>query len=150
MKERQYGLIEKVKRKLSPSLTEAEIEERKSLAIGIAKKFQLDPDWQKWITGIYLFGSTVYGKPKRISDIDLAIITEQSFFFGLDFAWMTKRLQESVQKYCQELGGSRIEINCTVVPRKLLENPSREWGESAFEVFNEINQRGVCIFDVNR
>ncbi|KKR28629.1 MAG: hypothetical protein UT61_C0045G0015 [Candidatus Woesebacteria bacterium GW2011_GWA1_39_8] len=124
MHESERGLRYTLRSLLNRKLTPKETELRQQVAYDVAQRFSTDEEWSGWITGILLFGSMVNGKPRKKSDIDLAIITKQDNFFGLDYAWITQRLSESAKTYLQDIGKENLRIHCTICPQSWLDNPS--------------------------
>lgn len=136
--------IEKAFNLLTPRLSEAEVAERMAIAVKVTQTLIRKPEWKNWITGVYVFGSTVKGKARRGSDIDLAIRTKQDFYFGTSFSFVTKKLNLSIEEAKIELNlNPRLKINPQIVAESWLDNPDKQKDP---EFIRELLQIGVLIY----
>lgn len=104
------------------------------------------PEWRDRISGAYLFGSLINGEPRKESDVDVAIISEETTFEGLGLDWMQLMLKPAIHKAKEQLQIGSLRINPTVVARPWLNNPEL----SDFidpDVIRVIKREGVVIFD---
>ena len=137
--------LEKAFNLLTPKLSEAERAERMAIAVSVAQGLVNDPEWSGWITGIYVFGSTVKGKARKGSDIDLAIRTKQDFFFGMDFSFNHHRLSEDIEAAKAQLGiNPKLKINPQIVAETWLANPD---GQNNAEFLKELLETGILIYE---
>ena len=110
----------------------------------VIKELVKNEQWSSWITGVILFGSTARGDSKTGSDVDLAILTKQVNYFGMDFRFITGNLMSDISQIQNQLGKSNFKINPTIVPEPWLENP-QESRISNPQVMENIKREGVRI-----
>lgn len=137
--------FEKAFNLLTPKLSESERAERMEIAIMVTKVLVNDPEWKDWITGVYVFGSTVKGKARKGSDIDLAIRTKQDSYFGMDYSFNHNMLRLTINQAKEQLGiNPRLKINPQIVAESWFENPD---AQSYKEFLNELLATGILIYE---
>lgn len=136
--------LEKAINWLTPKLSESERAERMEIAVRVAGVLVNSKEWRDWITGVYVFGSTVKGKARKGSDIDLAIRTKQDFYFGMDFSFNHQRLWEDIEAAKAQLKiNQRLKINPQIVAESWLADSDSQPNS---EFLKELLTTGVLIY----
>ncbi len=138
--------IEKFLNRLSPKLSEGQVIDRMTVAANVAKGLMADREWQTFITKIYLFGSTVKGSARKLSDIDLGIETPQDRFFGMDFDFIHGNLKDSIERIRGQLKlDRRIIINHQILPTSYLNGPFENLDQKKRQFLVSFKQTAVLL-----
>lgn len=136
--------IEKFTRKFQRLLTEDESKFRFESTRLVARQLYEDSKWKDWITGGIIFGSLARNQARTGSDVDLAILTKQHSFFGMDYSFVTHELREGIINIQKNLELNSFEINPQIVAEKWIRDPQNS-GISDPAVIESILKEGIKI-----
>lgn len=130
---------------LNPELSQREIDRRKDAAIRIARMF-MQPEWQREIKSVYIYGSIVYGNPRKNSDVDIALVTYPNSIWNHDLAGSWLLMTGLFHEYREKLGFPYLKADCAVIPQDMFENPENVEDKRNRQLYIDVMTRGIEIF----
>jgi predicted nucleotidyltransferase len=101
-----------------------ETDVRCNATLDVVTQLASQGNWASLISGAIIFGSTAWDEARTGSDVDLAVLSRQPFFFEVEYAYDTQQLREAVWQQQQALGYGDFKINPLIVAETWLIGPN--------------------------